>query len=158
MPVSDVDNTHEINVKITLKRIYAYPYNIRGKVSVSVSVSVQTRKLQSVSYPYPSKLRISAKYLSADTYPRISAAQYYYTKRCMKIIVQTDPLVFITVSMSIPYRFQWQFTCPRQPCRFLQVPIFLFLFDFNFQVVICDKGRMQAFSISLEKKVIRYNY
>jgi len=102
MPVSDVDNTHEINLKITLKRIYAYPYNILGKVSVSV----QTRKLLSVSYPYPSKLRISAKNLSADTYPRISAAQYYYTKRRMKIIVQTDPLVFITVSMSIPYRFQ----------------------------------------------------
>jgi len=37
---------------------------------VSVSVSVQTRKFLSVSYPYPWELRISAKYLSADIYPR----------------------------------------------------------------------------------------
>jgi len=40
-----------------------------------VSVSIQIRKLLSVSYPYPWELRISAKYLSADTYPRISDSQ-----------------------------------------------------------------------------------
>jgi len=40
---------------------------IRNNVSVSIPVSVQTRKLLSVSYTYP------WKYLSADTYQRISA-------------------------------------------------------------------------------------
>jgi len=44
-----------------------------GKLSVSISISVQTRKWLSVCYPYPWELRISAKYLSTDTYPHISA-------------------------------------------------------------------------------------
>ena len=72
MPVSDVDNTHEINLKITLKRIYAYPCNIRGKVSVSVSVSVQTTKLLSVSVKIADIRKISIRGI-AHTYPRISA-------------------------------------------------------------------------------------
>jgi len=57
---------------------------------VSVVVSVQTRKLLSVSYPYPWELHISAKYLSADTYLRISASHPRVTHKKLPVMTADD--------------------------------------------------------------------